>query len=57
MKSQLKQILRQFSLLNNRLSLAEKIIFCFLSLVLAKAAFVIIYEGLKFAGNYVLENY
>ena len=57
MKSQLKQILRQFCLLNNRLSLAEKIIFCFLSLVLAKAAFVIIYEGLKVAGNYVIENY
>jgi len=57
MKSQLKQILKQICLLNNRLSLAEKIIFCFLSLVLANAAFEVIYNSLKVAANYVLQNY
>jgi gas vesicle protein len=57
MKSQIKQILRQICLLNNRLSLAEKIIFCFLSLVLANAAFEVIYNSLKVAANYVLQNY
>jgi hypothetical protein len=57
MKSQIKQILRQFCLLNHRLSFAEKIIYSFLILVLAQAILLTIDKGLKFAENYIIENY
>ncbi|NJR74783.1 MAG: hypothetical protein HC773_16395 [Scytonema sp. CRU_2_7] len=57
MKSQIKQISRQFCLLNHRLSFAEKIIYSFLILVLAQASLSTIDKGLKFAQSYILENY
>ncbi|MBW4666161.1 MAG: GUN4 domain-containing protein [Cyanomargarita calcarea GSE-NOS-MK-12-04C] len=57
MKIQVKQILKQFFLLINRLSLVQKVIFAIFIFALANAALKTIYELSKYLVNYVGKNY
>lgn len=57
MKIPIKQIFRELYLLNNRLSWAEKIIYCLFSVALVRAGYLTILNFTKKVINYILANY